>query len=62
MKLTMYYPLIMVLLAEFGDHDPERHTLQYLKEFALVPKVILNFIKPAYFDNESTSFLSVCSI
>lgn len=25
--------------AEFGDHDPERHTLQYLKEFVLVPKV-----------------------
>ncbi|KAK4023685.1 hypothetical protein OUZ56_009084 [Daphnia magna] len=26
------------LQAEFGDHDPERHTLQYLKEFVLVPK------------------------
>ena len=25
--------------AEFGDHDAERHTLQYLKEFVLVPKV-----------------------
>jgi len=26
------------LQAEFGDHDLERHTLQYLKEFVLVPK------------------------
>jgi len=26
------------LQAEFGDHDAERHTLQYLKEFVLVPK------------------------
>ncbi|CAG0921348.1 unnamed protein product [Notodromas monacha] len=26
------------LQAEFGDHDPERHTLEYLKEFALLPK------------------------
>lgn len=29
----------LIYLAEFGDHDPERHTLQYLKEFVLVPKV-----------------------
>lgn len=27
------------MIAEFGDHDPERHTLKYLKEFVLVPKV-----------------------
>jgi tyrosine-protein phosphatase non-receptor type 14/21 len=26
------------LQAEFGDHDPERHTVEYLKEFALVPQ------------------------
>lgn len=30
---------MLISIAEFGDHDPERHTLQYLKEFVLVPKV-----------------------
>lgn len=27
------------LQAEFGDFDPERHTFEYLKDFAILPKV-----------------------
>ncbi|KAG1708471.1 Tyrosine-protein phosphatase non-receptor type 14 [Nymphon striatum] len=30
------------LQAEFGDHDPERHTAQYLREFVLLPKHLTN--------------------
>lgn len=29
------------LQAEFGDHDPEKHTLEYLQDFALLPKPML---------------------
>lgn len=29
------------LQAEFGDHDPEKHTLEYLQDFPLLPKPIL---------------------
>jgi tyrosine-protein phosphatase non-receptor type 14/21 len=27
--------------AEFGDHEPGKHTSQYLKDFALFPAVIM---------------------
>ena len=27
------------LQAEFGDYDPERHTVEYLRDFAILPKV-----------------------
>jgi len=30
------------LQAEFGDYDPERHTVEYLRDFAILPKVRLN--------------------
>uniref|UniRef100_T1JED7 protein-tyrosine-phosphatase n=1 Tax=Strigamia maritima TaxID=126957 RepID=T1JED7_STRMM len=30
------------LQAEFGDHDPERHTAEYLKGFLLLPKYMIN--------------------
>lgn len=30
------------LQAEFGDHDPEKHTLDYLQDFPLLPKPILS--------------------
>ena len=29
------------LQAEFGDHDPEKHTLEYLQDFPLLPKPML---------------------
>jgi tyrosine-protein phosphatase non-receptor type 14/21 len=29
------------LQAEFGDYDPERHTIEYLRDFAILPKVKL---------------------
>jgi len=32
--------LFVVISAEFGNHDLERHTAEYLKDFALFPKVI----------------------
>lgn len=31
--------LFELYLAEFGDHDSEKHTSEYLKDFALFPKV-----------------------
>lgn len=34
---------VYVCIAEFGNHDLERHTAEYLKDFALFPKVI-NYI------------------
>lgn len=30
---------MFLFLAEFGNHDLERHTTEYLKDFALFPKV-----------------------
>ena len=30
------------LQAEFGDHDPEKHTAEYLKEFPLLPKPMVD--------------------
>ena len=27
--------------AEFGDHDPEKHTAEYLKDFPLLPKPLV---------------------
>jgi hypothetical protein len=30
-----------MISAEFGNHDLERHTAEYLKDFALFPKVTL---------------------
>jgi hypothetical protein len=33
--------LFVIISAEFGNHDLERHTAEYLKDFALFPKVIL---------------------
>ena len=30
-----------LLQAEFGDHDPQRHTAEYLKEFPLLPKLMV---------------------
>ena len=29
------------LQAEFGDHDQEKHTLEYLQDFPLLPKPML---------------------
>jgi len=35
------------LQAEFGDYDPERHTVDYLRDFAILPKVrCINYTKP----------------
>ena len=31
--------LFVIVSAEFGNHDLERHTAEYLKDFALFPKV-----------------------
>lgn len=31
----------VIVSAEFGNHDLERHTAEYLKDFALFPKVTL---------------------
>lgn len=28
--------------AEFGDHDPEKHTLEYLQDFPLLPKPMMS--------------------
>ena len=30
------------LQAEFGDHDPEKHTAEYLKDFPLLPKPMID--------------------
>ncbi len=30
------------LQAEFGDHDPEKHTLEYLQDFPLLPKPMMS--------------------
>ena len=30
------------LQAESGDHDPERHTLENLQEFTLLPKIMMS--------------------
>ena len=30
------------LQAEFGDHDPEKHTAEYLKDFPLLPKPMVD--------------------
>ncbi|XP_023341720.1 tyrosine-protein phosphatase non-receptor type 21 [Eurytemora carolleeae] len=30
------------LQAEFGDHDPEKHTAEYLKDFPLLPKPMIS--------------------
>jgi hypothetical protein len=30
------------LQAEFGDHDAEKHTLEYLQDFPLLPKPMLS--------------------
>ena len=30
------------LQAEFGDHDPEKHTAEYLKDFPLLPKPLVS--------------------
>ena len=30
------------LQAEFGDHDPEKHTAEYLKDFPLLPKPMVS--------------------
>jgi hypothetical protein len=27
--------------AEFGDHDPEKHTIEYLQDFPLLPKPMM---------------------
>jgi hypothetical protein len=35
-----YKHLYVIISAEFGNHDLERHTAEYLKDFALFPKVI----------------------
>lgn len=32
-------PIFLTLPAEFGDHQPDRHTAEYLKDFMLFPKV-----------------------
>lgn len=32
---------LVIISAEFGNHDLERHTAEYLKDFALFPKVTL---------------------
>ena len=29
------------LQAEFGDHDPEKHTIEYLQDFPLLPKPMM---------------------
>jgi len=35
------YQLSGTVAAEFGDHEPERHTAEYLKDFVLLPRVSL---------------------
>lgn len=42
-KYSFNYFLFYVFIAEFGDHDLEKHTAEYLKDFALFPKVIVTF-------------------
>lgn len=37
MVFMFIYPV-----AEFGDHDAEKHTPEYLKEFVLFPKVSIS--------------------
>lgn len=32
---------VIVLKAEFGDHDSEKHTLEYLQDFPLLPKPMM---------------------
>jgi len=43
--------LSIIISAEFGNHDLERHTAEYLKDFALFPKVI--FIAATLIDPNS---------
>ena len=31
----------IIFQAEFGDHDPEKHTAEYLKDFPLLPKPLV---------------------
>lgn len=38
------YLFFHICIAEFGDHDLEKHTSEYLKDFALFPKVIVLFV------------------
>ena len=37
--------------AEFGDHDPEKHTAEYLKDFPLLPKPMIS-----HFEDRLTYF------
>lgn len=39
----IFKKIVVSHVAEFGDYDVEKHTPQYLKEFALIPKVLFNF-------------------
>ena len=37
---TVYF--LILWQAEFGDHDPERHSAEYLKDFPLLPKPMIS--------------------
>ena len=44
------------LQAEFGDHDQEKHTLEYLQDFALLPKPMLTQFPEDKIGKEAISY------